>query len=622
MSMISPENPADQTQSDLAGSSLSSSFSLASLLTPKAERVLALTRHEGPRCVRSLGVKLNIDEASIVCQILSREGISIRPFDFPGTLGVWSARNEVGQYYYREATATLLEKFSSQIQSDSLEQQDVRSVAGFKAVLGSLTYERMSKEPLNNWGTTLSGMMARLFKNSPSACVLELIENDPSFSAIRDAGLKIWDFAQVPANFWKASDNQPGPNARRALRELIERIAEEENVSPYTVEGFRTLLPAFSRGDLFNRPINVWGTTLLGLAAECYSSSPSRAVLDLVENDPAFGAIKDAGLSSYDFEIVPRGTWQHSEVDLRAEARPLVVDLIFQIGKFAGVDPATPEGFKKILPVLIRWSVEQVSVNNFGLKLKRHIKKAYGDSASEAFFDAIENEPRLSLIKAKGIERSDLELAPANHWKTSAGIPTAAARQATKNLILTLAGTVKVDCFTVEGFRVLLPDLIQNNFNNVSYNYWGTTCNGMLQCAYDGSTARAVLDLIDHDSEFGEIRAAGIESFDFNLGKFVWVDESGSPTDTARSVVRRLIEQRAEELGLDMSKSHDLVRCFAATYSRHFKFTSLNVWGTTAHSAFAIAYQSSPKLALIDLVSHDPDFGKFADELMPSLISR
>jgi len=82
---------------------------------------------------------------------------------------------------------------------------------------------------------------------------------------------------------------------------------------------------------------------------------------------------------------------------------------------------------------------------------------------------------------------------------------------ATKELIHKLASEKGIDPHTVKGFRELLRDLNQDSFHKVPINIWRTTLGGMVDMAYSGSPSDAVLDLINNDSDFEEIRENNLQ---------------------------------------------------------------------------------------------------------------
>ena len=57
-----------------------------------------------------------------------------------------------------------------------------------------MTTNNFKKKPINDWDTTLGGMITVAYKGSPSSAILDLIGHDDEFSVIKEYGLREWDF--------------------------------------------------------------------------------------------------------------------------------------------------------------------------------------------------------------------------------------------------------------------------------------------------------------------------------------------------------------------------------------------------------------------------------------------
>jgi len=66
------------------------------------------------------------------------------------------------------------------------------------------------------------------------------------------------------------------------------------------------------------------------------------------------------------------------------------------------------------------------------------------------------------------------------------------------------------------------------------------------------NASSAVLDLINNDEEFEEIRRNNLQAYDFPVTpQNTWIDKEGKPTDTARNATKQLIKKLAEEKGVN-----------------------------------------------------------------------
>jgi hypothetical protein len=104
---------------------------------------------------------------------------------------------------------------------------------------------------------------------------------------------------------WAGIDARTGQTyVRLATKELLRPL----HYGFRTPEGFRELLPKLTVETFRTHPINQWGTKLYGLLSKL-SSSPARAICDLVENDPEMAAIADIGFQAFDLPKAPHGSW-------------------------------------------------------------------------------------------------------------------------------------------------------------------------------------------------------------------------------------------------------------------------------------------------------------------------
>ncbi len=167
------------------------------------------------------------------------------------------------------------------------ENVDYRTTDGFRKILPKLTADVFKKESINFWGTTIRGVMS-VYAGSPSEAVLDLIQHDAEFDAIKKQGLQPYDFVSSPKNTWIDKQGKPTQIAREATGLLIRHIAKKENVDYRTTDGFRKILPQLTKYNFNKESINYWGTTLCGMIQYAYTNSTSAAIIDLIEHDNEF----------------------------------------------------------------------------------------------------------------------------------------------------------------------------------------------------------------------------------------------------------------------------------------------------------------------------------------------
>ena len=213
-----------------------------------------------------------------------------------------------------------------------------------------------------------------------------------------------------------------------------------------------------------------------------------------------------------------------------------------------------------------------------------------------------------------------------NVWQESRIEGTPYTHIATKQLIQTLATAAGVDYRTVEGFRTILPELTQENFRHRPINIWGTILAGMLWNAYSDSPSEAVMDLVRYDHEFASIRQTGIQPYDFQAPKGMWIDENGMPTQKARQATNQLLQVLANEAKVDYRTVEGFRTILPQVTVDNFQHRQINYWGTTLAGMLAAAYDNSRAEAIMDLVRNHPDLGyirvKMGEKLIRTMIGR
>jgi len=244
------------------------------------EELVEYTKEFGPKEVVSDIRRVKLAEAEEICHILQKENISIMPYDFPSVNGIW--KSDSAHEYQLSATKELIKVLADE------KGVDYRTKEGFKEILSDLTNNNFKKKPINDWDTTLGGMIGNAYKGSPSSAVLDLIDHDDEFPVIKEYGLREWD---LNANCW-TKKGKPTDTAREATKELIKVLASEKGVDYRTKEGFKEILSDLTLKNFYKKPINDWDTTLRGMIDSAYGNSPSSAVLDLIKHDKDFSRLR------------------------------------------------------------------------------------------------------------------------------------------------------------------------------------------------------------------------------------------------------------------------------------------------------------------------------------------
>ncbi len=222
--------------------------------------------------------------------------IGILPFDLQNAShNTWGTKNapsplalHATELYLRALALRYF--YKSKLKTPEDFQKPVRFTKKvFRAILPHISTRTFIEQPVTFWGTTLEGLVSsRTFGGSCTKAVLTCIKHRPAFKRIKDSGIAEYDFPTVPFRTWSNGRGQPTENARKATRLLLEQIAREKGINPYTPVGLKELLEHVKLKDFQCRRITTWGTTLPVMLRQAYGSSPGRAIQDLLKQDLAF----------------------------------------------------------------------------------------------------------------------------------------------------------------------------------------------------------------------------------------------------------------------------------------------------------------------------------------------
>jgi hypothetical protein len=345
-----------------------------------------------------------------------------------------------------------------------------------------------------------------------------------------------------------------------------------------------------------------------------------RLEVDEAQHISTLLLLDDIGVEPYDFPST-NGIWSAADYEGVPYKRLATKQFLKTLAARLNVDCRTVEGFREVLQHITFDEFSRVPINRWDTTLQGMLARGYEGSPPLAVLDVISNDVEFEKIKAAGLQPYDFPSAPRGIWRDGNGKPTDVARKLTKDLIKTLAKQKSVDYRTVDGFKRLLPEISWYNFTNTSINVWGTTLSGMLSHAYNGSNVAAVLDVIDKDSEFTKIREKEIKPYDFpKAPQRIWVDKKGNPTEHSRAVVREFIKKVAGKKGVNYGTFGGFKELLEYFTSDNFYSLEVNDWGAKAGSALVQAYNSSPSIAILDVLKHYDEFKKWRTRITPDML--
>ena len=256
----------------------------------KSARILEMDISEdvayGPRVViEKLRTRLTVEKAERAASFLRAEGYDIQAYDFPQTIRIWHERNPEDILYAHIAAKEFIKKIAEIYEAESGEKIDYTTVEGFRKILHYMTFDKFSALPINEWETTLGGLLKR-YEGSPSKLVLELINADESLRDLRS--LKNYDFVSAPQNTWIDAQGDATQTSRDLTKLLVVTIAYEQELDYRNYEDFRKLLKHLNKANFYTKILNKWGTTAAGMLQNAYNDDEKKAVLDLLDKDPEF----------------------------------------------------------------------------------------------------------------------------------------------------------------------------------------------------------------------------------------------------------------------------------------------------------------------------------------------
>lgn len=242
------------------------------------DHVDSILRHRGP-VLASGRVSLPFLH-KILRALASRVGtrtprasiLSLRPYDFKRTANLWRKGEWVNFPLAREAMHLLVQELLR------------RKKWIFTDLVRYVSQRTITRFPINRFGTTLAGMLHRVYGGSPWRAIEDLVRNDDRYLPFR--GILRTDFRKCAR--WTRS------MARTHVHLLIRVLERDRGWS------FIETIQRVDKDLIESTPINQFGTTLQGmLSSRMYGQSYALAILDLVRHDDRYREYRDLRL--YDF---------------------------------------------------------------------------------------------------------------------------------------------------------------------------------------------------------------------------------------------------------------------------------------------------------------------------------
>ena len=127
-----------------------------------------------------------------------------------------------------------------------------------------------------------------------------MIDKDDEFKDLRD--LKSYNFHHVAGNTWTDENGEPTQASREVIKCVLRKSGELLGVDYITSDGMKLILTNLMPRELYNDPIDRWGTTAKG-AMKAYSKDMMYALSDLINYDPDFASLDNLLDNEFLFSI-------------------------------------------------------------------------------------------------------------------------------------------------------------------------------------------------------------------------------------------------------------------------------------------------------------------------------
>lgn len=281
----------------------------------------------------------------------------LRPYDFKGTDNLWNIDNGKNYPLARELSHHVAQKLMEKNHWNVMQ------------LVQNVTQKQFNETPINQWGTTASGMAEKVY-GSHSEAIIDLTQNDNRYAEWNDA--KWYDFKKV---------HLTDERSRELTHILLQKIMKDNNWDfVQLVKNMRD--PPENCGytgwkHAFQKPIDRYGASLVGVI-DRHRDCPAEVVLDLVMNDKRYREFRD--LSKPDFPD-QRNIWNLKNGKKNYELARKTTEMLMK--KLDVQDYA----LKEILECVTDRVFRNTEINRYGTKLEGMVKRTYGCRVRRAIED-------------------------------------------------------------------------------------------------------------------------------------------------------------------------------------------------------------------------------------------
>jgi len=248
----------------------------------------------------------------ILSEIHRRKNLMrLKAYHFRNTRNMWNLVEGFKNYELaREATGELITK--------------MKKMCGWKdkAIIKYINFREFQTQPLSH-GVKLSGMLTYVYDDSPSAAVIDYYKHH-SNREVREEfkDLRPYHFSRCPLNIWRRKGKKKYKLAREAMGEFYAVVHKKYGWT------YSDLMTKLTKDDFMFEKIK-YGATLGGMFERVYDSSPSKAIMDFLQNHPC-KRVRERfkNLKPYHFSDTPKRTWVKNKRKNYVLARESITELI------------------------------------------------------------------------------------------------------------------------------------------------------------------------------------------------------------------------------------------------------------------------------------------------------
>lgn len=295
--------------------------------------------------------------------------LSIKPYDFHRTTGLWGTRENKNYPLARELIALAVDNF---IQEKGYD---------FPKFVQTIRKKPFMRTPVNEHGTKTKGAIYCVYNEDHRKAIIDMVNHNPEFAEYRD--LNKTDFAR--------SRKLRAEDCREITHERIQKLMKEKNWKfSQMIDNMNHRPSKFGyRGwkDFFLRR-NRYGSNIQ-CALDFFKGSPGRLIIDLVMNYEEYCKNKD--LRTYDFNH-HRNNWRQKNGSRNYRlAREATGVLMRRLG-FQDMT------FPQIVKQLNSRKFAKTKINRYGTTLGSMAWHVYGASFRKAVQDWYNHGRETALV--------------------------------------------------------------------------------------------------------------------------------------------------------------------------------------------------------------------------------